>query len=917
MENASFRPHLHRLDDTTWSYIPAHGERIPADEFEEIRFNVPALGSGRERYELVAAVTAAFEAHRPRLKRELFHKGFRITLTDKDSPVAGTWDVNLHRMACLPKRILCGGIQKITQYFPFTRTLSKRKTAIIDIHQSKDCFASRMASVAKRITTLEIGRWDPPPALTLRLNAIVHPEEAIRQGSFHDPFSRIAAKALKTISPSFVMEADHRGGFRFVLDDSNQLFLEPSTAPDDDVVQQVFAENRKTVRAYRDFLVREYGRDFVDEIEFAYHIDFDDMIDKGLPLYPDHVSKCNIGMNNIELRHIQNVWETLQRLDTALKSLEGRIDPSTPAATALLGLGEEHAIPLRVLRNILRQIPHDDKTPTLANLKIFLLDLGVAHPVQSVKDLPPPAFNKVVEMIMPSDDERKRSFTGRKIRHLCVMGFNTMGDPDIPCRCRDLFELLHIYDDLRKEEKWKNFFELLSHVVVKKSIYRESLQPDSTGQTVRVGLLIPGPSSVGGGRRWFYNEAFYDDSNGNVNYVLLPACNGYRSADNRPLGLIKLYRSTASNKNAENSRDSLMADLNPDGAPGSLKPELSLPYEKGHFFDRTIPVWMGHLLLAMKARRWAESSAGLDSVQQNVLDSMRSDHLQRAVETFTTYMTKFHPEESIEALIHFYEEKEYSKVEAALIGYGHEYREDPRYKTPQDMSCVGHSLGGALAQEGTYYFSAYYGRMPLPGHQFICYSSDGPAMKNSQDRAFMKFGQDNREMFKQLGVKWRVYHQFEAGDPVPQSGGSHIATTGYDAYHDQDWLDVVVGVFRPLEGAEALSIVAPPTHGRRIGTAVDERDYTYTRITPKDLADFDHPNRVFGLNGRIRKIWGYKLLNNPRLTEKVRTVAGWFLKKTRLMNFIENLDRNEVGVRDQNGVLAIRHSPPLASPAQV
>ena len=123
------KPHLRRLDDTTWSYTPAHGERIPADEFEEIRFSVPVLRSGRETYELVAAVRAAFEAHRPRLKRELFRQGFRIKITDPSSPIAGTWDVDLHRMACLSKRVLSNGTKMIKQFFPFTRTLSKRKTA--------------------------------------------------------------------------------------------------------------------------------------------------------------------------------------------------------------------------------------------------------------------------------------------------------------------------------------------------------------------------------------------------------------------------------------------------------------------------------------------------------------------------------------------------------------------------------------------------------------------------------------------------------------------------------------------------------------------------------------------------------------------------------------------------------------------
>ena len=199
--------------------------------------------------------------------------------------------------------------------------------------------------------------------------------------------------------------------------------------------------------------------------------------------------------------------------------------------------------------------------------------------------------------------------------------------------------------------------------------------------------------------------------------------------------------------------------------------------------------------------------------------------------------------------------------------------------------------------------------MPLPGYQFICYSSDGPAMKNEQDAEFMRFGHYNREMFKQLKVKWRVYHQFEAGDFVPQAGGSHLGTTEFNPYRDVDWLDEVVRVFRPLEGAEALSIVNPPTHGRRIGTAVDEKDYACTSVSTKDLADFDHPSRLWGLNRRLREIWGYRVLNNPRLTEKVRSIAGTVLQSLGILRILDNFQGNGVGRRDRNGVLAVRYTP--------
>ena len=530
-------------------------------------------------------------------------------------------------------------------------------------------------------------------------------------------------------------------------------------------------------------------------------------------------------------------------------------------------------------------------------LKTFLDSIVGISPKLSVRALPPASFNKVVAMIMPSESERTRSLTGRKIRHLCIMGYHTMGQPNIPCPSRDLFELLHVFPNL-KEDKYKNFYELLSHVVCKKSLYRENQVPDATGQTIRTGLLIPGPTDKGGDNQWFYVDGFYDDSKGNVNYVLLPACDGY----NQPL--IKLYRSTSTNRNAENALDSVMADLNPKG-PGSMSPELSLPYEREHFFERTIPIWMGYLVFARTA------AMRLQQGNEPQAEAERVGHLKRAVEAFKRYSEKLPregSEEDVAAITALYENKRFDDLERGLVAIGHKYREDPRYKKPQDMAFVGHSLGATLAQQGVYYFSTFYERMPLPHHQFICYSSDGPAVTNDQDLEFMRFGRSNRELFKTLGVKWRIYQQFESGDFVPQSGGSHLGTTGYDEYGDRDWLREIAGVFSPLDGAKALSIITPPTHGRRIGTANCKTDYTYTRITPKELGEYDHSSF---LSKKMRAIWKYRLFNSPRLTEKIRRVTGSILQGIGVLRYLDNAGGNGVGQRDGNGVLAVRYIPTL------
>lgn len=901
MSIASTKPHLHRLDNTTWSYIPSHDDRIPTDEYKEIRLQVPTLDTGRERFELVSAIRTALETNRALLKRDLFRNGFQVQINDPTSPLNGKWVIQLHHSPCLIKRIIQSGLNRISQAIPFTKTFSKRKTVVVDVRRPETCRCPSLTRSVHRVATFIINQITRPSILETSFGMLASEKEELSRKSFYDPFTTLASRALKTIDPDFVMETAHQGGYRFILLESHALSLE-AMSEGTDVQQQVEAENRTVVRAYKEFLIREFGMGFVEQIQNSYNIHFDEMIEKGLPLLPDHVSKCNIGTNDITMTHVENIWNTIKKIHASVNNPLASPPETTSASEYLITIGHELSIPTRVLRNIYRMIPHQTPESSVTDLQAFLKDFFPDDPVESVRKLPPAQFNAVVDMIMPSDDERKKSFTGRKIRHICIMGFNTMGNPNIPNRCRDLFELLHVFDDCRKQERWKSYYEILSHVVVKKSLFKTPPLHESSSNQLQVGLLIPAPDSNDNKRRWYITDALFDDSKGNLNYVLLPGCHGYRSSDNRTLPMIKLYRSTASNKNAMNWHDSIAADLNPHGSPGSLNPDLSLPYERTHFNERTIPIWMGHLIVSLSTNRSKDRTQPTDSVQQNALQSVSIESLKRAAIAFKEYLTTNHPEESFEPIQRLLETQAYSELEQALISYGHTFKEDPRYKLQQDIACVGHSLGGALAQAGTYLFSARLKRMPLPGHQFICYSSDGPAIDNAKDAEFMQFGHTNREMFRMLNVRWRVHHQFEYGDIVPQAGGSHLGTTSYNGYEDTDWLDEKASVFKPLDGAEALSIVNPPTHGRRTGTSVVEKDYTFTTITPKELSEYDH---AFMLGGRIKKIWGYRFLNSPQLSEWLRRMTGKILSLPLKIVYAPLGDG--AGNRDQNGVLAVRY----------
>jgi hypothetical protein len=273
------------------------------------------------------------------------------------------------------------------------------------------------------------------------------------------------------------------------------------------------------------------------------------------------------------------------------------------------------------------------------------------------------------------------------------------------------------------------------------------------------------------------------------------------------------------------------------------------------------------------------SGSSIEHVDEGVEETFLCEyrqHIMDATEQLKKYLQQKLPETSVSEVTSLLESEDTEAIEQLLIKYSHQFREDPCYKIHQDVALIGHSLGGALAQDWTYGFTAHIGRMPLPDHQMLCYSSDGPAIDNFKDAEFMKFGKQNRLLFEALHVRWKIYHQFEYGDIVPEAGGSHLGTTNYHSQNDKRWMRNRPVVFRPLHGAQAISIVTPPTHGRRIGTAVAERDYTVTKITPQDLAQYDHS---WWLSRRLGRIWGYRFFKSPCMSEIIRRKTGCVLTK--------------------------------------
>ncbi len=809
---------LIRLDNNLWGYIP------PALSLKEIRIATPAWEKPKLSFMLAQAVAKVL-AEQNICTRPQLEKG--LSLSIKEGKLSGNWNIKLERHEGLWNRFC--------QWIPAMRTIRDRQIAVLTC-----------AKVEKKSPLSFIVNVPKPLKQELTLPNTF--QERLHTPLFSDPYTQLAAQCLQTVDPHFISERQIYESYRFIQTAQGTLSLKK--IPSREATEQEKQENRQAVSAYKKFILEEFGQEALQHIVGSYGFSFDEMVAKGAPLVPDHIFKTNIGANFIELGHLQRYFETLKKANPSV-------------------------FPLKDVRKLCQKVTGEMRLPTKEELTAFLKPF---EGIQNVKKLPPELFNQLVDLIMPSSEERERAYTGRKNRLNAIRGSVTLGNGDIYNPCGDLFDTLQLFDEFQKTEDWENYSQLLSHVVAKKSLFRQ------TADGWRIGLLIPAPKAAEGHRRWYYNEAFLDDNEGNVHMLFLPACHAYLSPEKKELPLIKAYRSTSRHSNNVNWMESLNADLNPYGSPGTLDPHPSFRYERKYFDERTIPIWVGYLLQAEKT-----GDAAL---------------YKQALQEYVTCLKA--PGKTPHKVL----EKALTLTDPTVIGpflraEGEFHRELPQYKKQQDIFIVGHSLGAALSQFGTYYYGTRRNRIPVPGCRYYTYSSRGPGFDKQHDQQFMQFGRKHRDLIAALGPRWKVRHDLAYGDFVPQSGESHLGTTGHEAARDEQWLDVECTVFRPLPSASNLAITTFGAHEQRTGLAKEGCDFRVQNIGVKTLAKFDHS---WWMRGKLLQIFGFRFLRSSKGAELMRRVVSMALFIfVRLAIKLHNRIKPPLGQRDKRGVWALRY----------
>lgn len=710
---------------------------------------------------------------------------FSLTISSSDSTLCGIWKVSKD----LPNHSL---VARFFQWFPFTKEYLDR--SITHLVATKEQSIERASQVIYR----------PTPCIKLKQNLL-------HQESFQDPFTELATENLQTYELNFVSEQNVVASYRFVIE-NDMVSIRRITENDDP------EENRKVVEVYREYILKEFGSRYLDYVNTAYGFSLDTLIEQGEPLTPDHVFKVNIGMCNIELYDLQLLYEKLVDLKASVD--QAKKFPETLSLT------------MREYRALVSYLKTDDKRAIYTLLKKFPQDK------RSVQDLDLELFSLLVEFVFPTDAEIARAFTGRKIQHIAVVGSNTMGAPNIYNPSRDLFELMHLYSDMRKADNWDNYKELAAHVMVKKTLFRQAEYADG----YHAGIILPAPDSLDGKRRWYCNTHVFNDGHGSINYVFEPA-----NKNETTLPYIKCYRSTATTANAFDWLDSIRADLNPYGSPESLEEKDVFAKEHKEIKLRTIPLWVAHFMRAEKERLLSHAKNGLLEYIKclEAPSAISKDRVETAIQEAKNALTL-----DFEGLKGFLQNKAYL------------HNEHPKQKISQDVIFAGHSLGGSLAQWAMQHFCAKNRRIPLPTKNFICYSSRGPGINSDQERRLMQYGKEHAALIESLGQRWQILHSFSAGDFLPQAGHRHLGVTCDDDCGK--WVKIKNTVLKPLESATALEITTHEAHERRREQAQEGIDFESHELTVQDLYQYDC---AWIMPRRLIKIFDYKICISSKVVE--------------------------------------------------
>lgn len=361
------------------------------------------------------------------------------------------------------------------------------------------------------------------------------------------------------------------------------------------------ALNRATLEKYRDFIIRECGKEKFEYICHQYRLDFEEDIAQGNPLTPEHIYRINIGVGMLEFEDLQKYYQLLPSLSNAI---EGKSDKELHENNLLLEdfLNDlESILTIGQKRQLLKAVSAhaNSSSPSLVDLIDWL---SLFKNYSDIKALPIELLNEFMTLFFIDSQERKKSFSGKEIKIPIHSGYTIAGKKEYKPWI-DQQEVLQTLSQLEDATNFHQYCEILDHIICKKHLFHRH---PTKGLTV--GTILPAPKGDSNEKRWYeVSEATYNGY-GRLTYSLTPLVN------DESLPTIKLYRSTSSDPYAIFGSKTVRSDvnlLNPAGYEGLSKTDC---YENALVNERTLPLWVAYHLIAEKLLTEANGSPTLDQM---------------------------------------------------------------------------------------------------------------------------------------------------------------------------------------------------------------------------------------------------------------------------------------------------------------
>jgi len=386
---------------------------------------------------------------------------------------------------------------------------------------------------------------------------------------FTDPFTELATIAFQKYETAYC----HRDYFTLdqyqtrLIIQKGQVLLVDASSQDQELI-------RETLDQYLAYIIEMFGKKKVDEVIKRYRLTFDETVG----LTPEHVYRINVGVHDICIDDIEDLWNSLK----AVMPKYTRKILHRPLLDFLNSIPSDQ-LPGRVKRRLYQRVKSCWGTTKTGDLTQWYANVTAMRTIEDLRQVSPQAFNELMSLLLPDEDSCDRALTGRKTYGFVRSYYNNAETKEFKpwVDQQDFFQTTVL---LRKNPNNIDlFYEKLSYVIAKKHLAKRISEKE-----FRVGGLIPAPLGFG----WLEVTSCISTPTGFHSYTLESVHTGVHTDK------IKLYRSTASDPCALRSAESVWNDINGINPPGKLGERLGEVYEEEFFKQGTIPVWVGYVELA-------------------------------------------------------------------------------------------------------------------------------------------------------------------------------------------------------------------------------------------------------------------------------------------------------------------------------